>query len=179
MTEANHMPHPDRETLIASLREGKAELAAQRNAVRATENRLREICNRLATADGLTVRCVDVMPYDPPTRKADPLVTNQWEATLDAADKPETAEEQAAVVIRIVLEWLLAKPSRLAVADRCIALAWVVNPALFDGQGIKEVASQYDCHPVRLWATAAEASRRFGIRNRAQRLNVFHAEAAA
>lgn len=56
-----------------------------------------------------------------------------------------------------------------AVGRRFIALAWALRPDLIEGSpSLSTIAKELGCHKVSLSIHSAAASRRFGIRNRAQ-----------
>src|SRR5213594_3228210 len=117
---------------------------------------------------------------------------NEHEATLDArtydfdwADLERRlgeAEEQledrdfAALgsALQSIIEWIIegADFTKLdadaQVGRRAIALFWTLNPDYFEGVSLTALANRLGLHKAILSAQAAEARRKFGIKNRGQ-----------
>jgi hypothetical protein len=75
--------------------------------------------------------------------------------------------------IRVLMTWtcgMRAQDARAlqAIATRCIALAWVSNPAMFGNRPGRDVAEHYKVPYTKFSQHAAEFSRVFRIQNRLQ-----------
>jgi hypothetical protein len=80
----------------------------------------------------------------------------------------ETDYELLAQVLRELLRWIV-KGSRLAlIGRRAVALAWVVNPDILEGDSLTKIAKRVLCQSVRLHQLSGEVSRTFNARNRSQ-----------
>jgi len=55
-----------------------------------------------------------------------------------------------------------------AIGRRAIALFWTLNPYYFEGVSVTALANRLGLHKAILSAQAAEARRKFGIKNRGQ-----------
>ena len=79
-----------------------------------------------------------------------------------------------ASALRAILHFLLCdgkQASRLTerIGRRCVALAWTIDPSLFDGTpSLTALAKSLDLFAPQIAIHSGDASRRFGIRNRAQ-----------
>lgn len=79
-----------------------------------------------------------------------------------------------AEALNTVLQWLLkvnlkAREAHALIGRRVIALAWTLNPALFDRTpSLTQLARRLRLHPKRLWVLSADISRAFDTRNRGQ-----------
>ena len=73
--------------------------------------------------------------------------------------------------LAVILRWLchVRRDARLdLVGRRVIALTWALNPDLHDGDpSAAELAKRFRCHKAMLSEDAAEARRKFGLKNRA------------
>lgn len=88
------------------------------------------------------------------------------EAKEELGDTDYTA---MASVLHELLAWIIRGNRLHIVGRRAIALAWVVNPALFsDGPSAAKLARRVGVHKAMLSEDAANASRKFKMRNRAQ-----------
>jgi hypothetical protein len=67
-----------------------------------------------------------------------------------------------------ILRWNVRGDKLHIVGRRTVALAWVVNPDIFLGVSAAKLARRVGCHKAMLSEDAAEFSRHFNIRNRAQ-----------
>jgi len=73
-----------------------------------------------------------------------------------------------------IIEWIIegADFTKLDadahVGRRAIALFWTLNPDYFDGVSLTALANRLGLHKAILSAQAAEARRKFGIKNRGQ-----------
>lgn len=80
---------------------------------------------------------------------------------------------QLAKLLQRFLHWVLAvdlknKNATLHIGRRFVALCWTLNPALFEGASLTQLAKQLGTHVPVLSAFTADASREFGVRNRSQ-----------
>jgi len=100
-----------------------------------------------------------------------------WQSLLERLGEPPendiSPQPFAQAVIRL-LELLLSKTERpmhpQSVGLRVIALAWVLNPAYFEGSpSLRDLAVRCGVKPATLARFTGEASRFIGWRNRAQR----------
>ncbi len=114
--------------------------------------------------------------------KRDPLQPKHadfdWDAVEAAlGEKPEQpdTDERLAAIIRKLFQWVTAidlkkKNSQVLIGRRFIALAWVLDPALFEGSpSASKLAEMLRItRKADLWTLTGEASRHFGITNRGQ-----------
>ncbi len=83
--------------------------------------------------------------------------------------------DRGAEAFRVLVTWLIAPGQRTrgtakSIAQRTVVAGWVLSPALFEGSpSLTRLAKQMGIHKVILSRHAAAFSKRFGIRNRAQR----------
>lgn len=79
---------------------------------------------------------------------------------------------QLAKALTVILQWLcevqLDKDSDRAMGRRAMAMAWVVNPNLFGGMSLSELAEVLGTHKMNLSRHASDFSRLFHVRNRGQ-----------
>jgi hypothetical protein len=84
----------------------------------------------------------------------------------------DAAYSQMASALSQVLRWVVrgieANDSAAKIGRRAIALCWVINPDIFGGASARTIAKRIGCHHVTLCQDVTSASRRFGMRNRAQ-----------
>jgi hypothetical protein len=116
--------------------------------------------------------------------KADPLHPKQTadfdysavEEALGEFQPVEADDEKSVVLIRRIFAWCTnvnlrkSENVQLLIGRRFIALAWVLNPGLFEGTpSAGRLAELIGIRSApRFFALTGEASRHFGIRNRAQ-----------
>ena len=91
-----------------------------------------------------------------------------WDALYavlgEAETLPETDREKlCSALCEIFAFVVLGGGDMSSIARRAVALSWVVNPALWDGKSIRQVAKFLGCNPVVLRRYTAAARRRFGI----------------
>jgi len=99
----------------------------------------------------------------------DELYTSLGEAT----DEDMQLRVRLALAFRRVFRWVLNtklnnKNAAQYIGRRAIALAWVMNPELFEGKSITEVAATLGLPKQILSKASAAASLKFGIQNRGQ-----------
>lgn len=85
--------------------------------------------------------------------------------------RDEMGETDFALMGTVLAEFMrwIVKGNRLdLIGRRAVALAWVVNPELLEGESLRKLAKRVMCLPVRLHQLSGEASREFGVRNRGQ-----------
>lgn len=85
--------------------------------------------------------------------------------------REELGEVQYGVLADIMAEllrWIVKGDKLHIVGRRAAALAWVVNPDIFKGISAASLARRLGCHKAMLSEDAAGASRKYGVRNRAQ-----------
>jgi hypothetical protein len=85
--------------------------------------------------------------------------------------KEELGEVQYAVLADIMgelLRWIVKGDKLHIIGRRAVALAWVVNPDIFKGISAASLARRVGCHRAMLSEDATDASRKYGVRNRAQ-----------
>lgn len=85
--------------------------------------------------------------------------------------REELGEVQFAVLADIMgelLRWIVKGDKLHIIGRRAVALGWVVNPDIFKGVSAASLAKRVGCHKAMLSEDAAEASRKYGVRNRAQ-----------
>jgi len=81
-----------------------------------------------------------------------------------------------AYVLRRFLQWSIDVPANLGprhslrlIGRRAVALAWVIEPRLFeDAPSGRQLAKRFRIHPVSMARLTGEASRTFGVRNGSQ-----------
>ena len=92
-------------------------------------------------------------------------------AIIDGPEKPEPEHEDAARLANL-LQWLATPTAEKYFGHahklRVTALGWAMNPAAFNGQSLAQLAASLGVGKAALSKYAAQASRVFGIRNRAQ-----------
>lgn len=82
--------------------------------------------------------------------------------------------ESLLVAFRRLFDWLLATDLQRPgcerfIGRRVIALAWAMNPGIFEGSpSLTKLAEQIGVHKATLSNYTSDASRTFGVRNRAQ-----------
>jgi hypothetical protein len=77
--------------------------------------------------------------------------------------------DMQAIALKRILAWVLAGNTNSMVGRRAKALAWVLNPAMFQGSpSMSALARSMDVHKACFSELTSEASRVFGITNRAQ-----------
>ena len=82
-----------------------------------------------------------------------------WEDIPEATD---TERERLAKALHEVFRFICLHGGGMnAIAQRAVALSWVVNPGLWDGASSEKVAGAVGCHPVRLREATADARRHF------------------
>lgn len=121
-----------------------------------------------------TARPLD--PLAPPTE-----MEFDWDELYERLGEPsdrqlhENNMEQISEFVRKLFQWVVAvdlkQPnSQMLVGRRFIALAWVLNPALFDGSpsASKLAETLGITRKANLWTLTGEASQHFGITNRSQ-----------
>lgn len=74
-----------------------------------------------------------------------------------------------AQVLGELLRWVVKGNKLHIIGRRAVALAWVVNPDIFEGKSAAAIARRVGVHREMLSEDSAEVSRRFGVRNRAQK----------
>lgn len=102
----------------------------------------------------------------------DELLARLGEAQVELAPRDYTGLVEA---LRSILDWMM--PSHLHRADsdrtigrRAIALAWAMNPALFEhSPSLSQIAKELGLGKATMSTYTAEASRRFQVRNRGQK----------
>ena len=107
-------------------------------------------------------------PLAPPTYQ-----DFDWnEVERELGELPEDARADVAEVIRKIFLWVTAvkmngKNAPKKVGRRFIALAWVIDPSLFDGSpSLETLGKQIGNH--HLWKMTGKVSKEFGITNAAQ-----------
>src|SRR5581483_340638 len=85
--------------------------------------------------------------------------------------REELGEESYALLADVLgelMRWIVKGVKLPIIGRRAVALAWVVNPDMFEnGPSAAKLAKRIGCHKAMLSQDAAEASRKFGMRNRA------------
>jgi len=109
-----------------------------------------------------------------PSRTAD-FDWEGLEARLDeAATLPDAERERLVEVFTSLISWAVSCSNPKAikleqVGKRVIALAWTLSPSYFEGMpSCRELAKRAGIHKDSLSDCTAKASRKFGIKNRAQ-----------
>lgn len=101
----------------------------------------------------------------------DELMVRLGEAQTELAPRDYTGLVEA---LRSILDWMM--PSHLhrdgcdrTIGRRAIALAWAMNPALFENSpSLSQIAKDLGLGKATMSTYTAEASRRFQVRNRGQ-----------
>jgi hypothetical protein len=89
------------------------------------------------------------------------------------ADEAERRNARAIIFMREVLRWVTEPYSARAIFVRTVALAWVVNPSVWeDTPSLTELARRYRVPQPTLVKGVLKAARHFGIRNRAMRIRL-------
>ncbi len=116
-------------------------------------------------------------------RHVDPLdgqhADFDWDGLARALNEeeelPETEMERLSFALRHLLAWIITGNRKGGLTDaaligrRAIALAWVIDPGLHPGSpSLATLGSEVGVTRASLSLWAAEASRLFGVRNRAQ-----------
>ncbi|HEY3857368.1 MAG TPA: hypothetical protein VGO67_23530 [Verrucomicrobiae bacterium] len=105
------------------------------------------------------------------------IVDFDWAGLERAFGEVTTDEDRDAVVkcVSALFQWLTAvnmenRNAQQKVGRRFLALAWVVNPNLFQGISATKLARKIGIKaPYHFQKLTGEVSRHFGIRNRGQR----------
>lgn len=118
--------------------------------------------------------------------KLDPLASPMhedfnWDELYERMDEPTDSQahdeqmEQITEFVRKLFEWVIAidmnnPNAQMLVGRRFIALAWVLNPAMFeDSPSASKLAETLGIkRKADLWTLTGEASQYFGITNRGQ-----------
>lgn len=107
------------------------------------------------------------------TADAPKFIEFDWEALRQLLH--EKREELGAADFQLlgqclgeILRWNVKGDRLHIIGRRTVALSWVVNPAIFDGVSAAKLARRVGCHKAMLSQDAADFSREFKIRNRAQ-----------
>jgi hypothetical protein len=93
----------------------------------------------------------------------EPLSPEELKSALAEVDR-----EKLCRAVREIFQFCLAKKKVNEIGKRFLALAWVTNPALFDGASAAAVARQHGLLPVRIQECTGAVSRQFGLRSHAQ-----------
>ena len=97
----------------------------------------------------------------------EPTEPEDLKAAMQDADRAKLAK----VVTEIFLLWLLENHQlrRLDfVGRRVVALAWVLNPGLFQGESLRGLAKKAKVDRTALTDLTGDVGRKWGLRNRAQ-----------
>jgi hypothetical protein len=89
----------------------------------------------------------------------------------EANELDENDRETLVRLINEIVTWAItanSTPRLDLVGIRVVALAWIVNPALFDGASATTLAKKAGINVDRIHQATGAASRRFGIRSHAQ-----------
>lgn len=111
---------------------------------------------------------------DPTTEPYADFDWNELYACLGEAEElDEESKLRLIALFRRILHWVLnTNINNTHAADligrRAIAFAWVMDPELFEGKSMTAVAAAFGLHKQTLSRTCAEATREFGMQNRAQ-----------
>jgi len=104
-------------------------------------------------------------------------------AAVEGSDRPIMDDEDAiksevnqrlVVVVETMFRWItdcriMGVKGQARIGRRFIALAWVVNPSLFEcGPSLRSLALRLGVHVVTMSRLTAEVSRQFGVSNPAQ-----------
>lgn len=78
-----------------------------------------------------------------------------------------TAIEMASTAVRQMMCWAIDVRSResKSVEVRMLAMAWNVNPNIFDGISLNEIAKRYNISPDALHRASGDFRRRFKVSN--------------
>jgi len=98
------------------------------------------------------------------------------ERRLDEAEEQLEDRDFAALgsALQSIIEWIIEEAdftkldADAHVGRRAIALFWTLNPDYFEGVSLTALANRLGLHKAILSAQAAEARRKFGIKNRGQ-----------
>ena len=83
---------------------------------------------------------------------------------------PEGDREKLCLALRAIFRFIVQKGGSVhRIGQRAAALAWVVNPELWDGKSAVQVAEYLGINRGKLHRATAEARRRFGLCNAGQR----------
>src|SRR6185436_18667803 len=114
--------------------------------------------------------------FDPLTS---PIQNFNWNDLYEQLDEPGDTlmqEEKSAEFVRQLFQWItdidLNKPNpELNIGRRFIAVAWVMDPSLFEGSpSATKLADKLDIkRKADFWTLTGEVSKYFGITNRGQR----------
>lgn len=113
-----------------------------------------------------------------PTRHApkEGVIEFDWEELARLlGERPEVKEsdlEVAAVALGVLIRWVVSAQTHHSLdtlGRRVVALAWVVDPSIFDGDSAAAVGRRFGVCRQMISCEAAAFSRTFGLRNRAQR----------
>lgn len=110
------------------------------------------------------------------SERADPMDAQVCDFPYDQIDLPESVqpiyEEKLKQTLTRVLQFAIddhETMSQQSVGRRFIGLAWVLDPSLFPGTpSLRTLAKRLSMDVSGLSRVAAQASREFGIKNRAQ-----------
>ena len=122
--------------------------------------------------------CVTKIPNVDPIAKTHAefdweLLSTLLGETLDAEDELAAAcldadREKLCKAIAEIFQFVIKQKQLHNVGRRFVALAWVINPALFGGESAAQVAREFGLRPNKLQECTGDASGRFSIRNHAQ-----------
>lgn len=88
------------------------------------------------------------------------------EATEDLSERDFSALASA---FHEILAWVIKGDKLDLIGRRTVALAWMLDPNLFEGKSAASLAKKMGIHKERLSECVSESSRRFGIRNSSQK----------
>lgn len=83
-------------------------------------------------------------------------------------DLSERDYEAMGIALREFLRWIVKGKKLHIIGRRAVALAWTVNPDIFNGPSQARLAKLVGCHKALLSEDATDARRRYDVRNRAQ-----------
>ncbi len=87
---------------------------------------------------------------------------------LDDEAQRQKLRVALAEILRFICGVRLRPGADAWIGRRCIALCWVVNPELFGGVSLTKLAESIGHHKMALSPKAADATRKFNVRNRFQ-----------
>lgn len=96
-----------------------------------------------------------------------------WECLrrhLGEANEEMSARDYATLadVLGELLRWIVKGDNLKMIGRRSIALAWVVNPDIFQGKSAARLAKAFHFPKLSMHIATADARRAFGVTNRAQ-----------
>ena len=112
---------------------------------------------------------------DPLAATDQPFDWGELESLLGETETLRDYEREKLVhVFTVILQWAVqssrGRVDLRKIGRKLVALAWVINPASFDGSpAARELARRAGLHKSCFSIDCTDATRRFGIRNRPQR----------